>query len=189
MARLIVWNVITLDGLFEGREKWDLEWHNAVWGDELEELSLTQLRSAGMLIFGRVTYEGMARYWQTAAGEVAQLMNAMPKIVFSSTLGSADWNNTRLIKTPAANEVSKLKARPGKDMLIFGSADLTSSLLRAGLIDEFRFCLTPLVLGAGTPFFKPAEEKVTMRLIEARALQSGGVILRYEGIKNESRQG
>jgi dihydrofolate reductase len=70
MSRLIMWNLVTLDGYFEGAKNWDLEWHESFWGPELEELSLVQLRKADRLIFGRVTYEGMAAYWKTAQGEV-----------------------------------------------------------------------------------------------------------------------
>ena len=182
MARLILWNLVTLEGYFDGPKGWDLDWHNLVWGEELEELSLTQLRSAGMLLFGRVTYEGMARYWTTAEGEgdVAQLMNTIPKLVFSTTLAGAEWNNTRLVKSDAAREVATLKAQAGKDMFLFGSAILASSLMVGGLIDEYRLCLVPVVLGGGRPLFKPGVGLPPLRLLESRSLKSGGVILRYE---------
>jgi dihydrofolate reductase len=180
MSRLILWNLVTLDGFFEGEKSWDLDWHNLVWGEELEELSLTQLQSARMLLFGRVTYEGMAQYWATAEGKVAQLMNSLPKLVFSRTLTHADWHNTRLVKSDAVQEVAALKTRPGEDMFVFGSAVLASFLMPSGLIDEYRLCLVPAVLGKGNPLFKPTPQPVAMRLLEARALKSGGVILRYE---------
>ena len=86
MRKLIMWNVITLDGCFEGEKKWDLSFHNKVWGPELQELGLEQLRNADFLVFGRVTYEGMAAYWKKAEGEnneTARLMNSIPKLVFS----------------------------------------------------------------------------------------------------------
>src|ERR1700739_4646033 len=79
MSRLIMWNLLSLDGFFEGVKSWDLDFHQSVWGDELERLSLEQLRSADRLLFGRVTYEGMAAYWQTAKGEGADFMNRPPK--------------------------------------------------------------------------------------------------------------
>lgn len=90
-----MWNVMTLDGYFEGTQNWDLSFHNLIWGQELEKLSIEQLKSADYLIFGRVTYEGMAAYWtkaeaETAEQEVAKLMNSIPKLVFSKTLKSAD---------------------------------------------------------------------------------------------------
>ena len=177
-----MWNLVTLDGFFEGPDKWSLDWHDIAWGDELKELSLAQLRSASMLMFGRVTYEGMANHWPTAKGEVAHLMNSLPKVVFSTTLDRADWNNTRLLKGNPVEEVPKLKADATQDIFLFGSATLASSLMPEGLIDEYRLCCTPLVLGKGSPLFKPSADSTRMRLLDARPLKSGAVILRYEPI-------
>ncbi len=98
MRKLIMWNLVTLDGCFEGEKPWDLAWHELVWGEELEQLSIEQLRSADMLVFGRATYEGMAAYWTTAQGEIADYMNSLPKVVCSRSLHTADWNNSILIK-------------------------------------------------------------------------------------------
>jgi len=180
MRRLIMWNLVSLDGFFEGAKSWDLGWHESVWGDELERLSIDQLKSADMLLFGRVTYEGMAGYWSSAKGEIADRMNNIRKVVFSRTLEKASWNNTKLVKGNAAEEVAKLKEQNGKDLFIFGSANLSSTLMRHHLIDEYRLCLAPIVLGAGTPLFKASPETMKLKLIEARPLKSGGVILRYD---------
>ena len=109
MRKLIMWNLVSLDGYFEGAKSWDLGWHESVLGDELERLSIDQLKSADMLLFGRVTYEGMAGYWPSAKGEVADRMNNIRKVVFSRTLEKASWNNTKLVKGNAAEEVAKLK--------------------------------------------------------------------------------
>jgi len=177
--QLIMWNVISLDGLFEGAKKWDLAFHEYVWGEELEQLSLEQLASADTLVFGRVTYDGMASYWQTEEGEVASKMNSIGKLVFSRTLDKAEWNNTRLVKGKAEDELRKLKELPGKNMFIFGSAELSASLTRAGLIDEYRLCVAPVVLGSGTPLFKSSSEQLKLKLVEAKPLRTGGVILRY----------
>ena len=179
MRKLIMWNMVTLDGFFEGPKKWDIDWHNYVWGDELRQFSIEQSKSVGMLLFGRVTYEGMASYWTSATGEIADFMNGIPKIVFSRTLTEAAWKNTRLVKENAAEEVARLKQQPGKDLFVFGSADLSSTFTRHGLFDEYRLGLTPIVLGAWTPLFKPGPE-VKMSLVETRPLRSGCVILRYE---------
>ncbi|HET8580009.1 MAG TPA: dihydrofolate reductase family protein [Nitrospiraceae bacterium] len=181
MRRLIMWNMVTLDGFFEGPKKWDIDWHNYVWGDELEQFSIEQSKSVGMLLFGRVTYEGMAGYWTTATGEVADFMNSIPKVVFSRTLDKAEWNNTRLVREHAVEEIAKLKQQPGKDLFVFGSADLSSTFTKHGLFDEYRLGLTPVVLGAGTPLFKPGPE-LRMNLAETRLLKSGCVILRYETV-------
>jgi dihydrofolate reductase len=185
MARLIMWNLITLDGLFEGAEKWDLHHHQYVWGDELEQFSIEQASEAEAVLFGRVTYEGMAAYWSSAIGRVAGIMNSIPKIVFSKTLASADWNNTRLVRRRAEEEVAELRRRPGKDLLVFGSAELCDGLLRADLFDEIRLCVVPVVLGEGTPLFKRGPER-RMELLEVRRLRSGAAIHSYRVAGAES---
>jgi dihydrofolate reductase len=100
--------------------------------------------------------------------------------VFSRTLESADWDNSRLVKTNAEQEVARLKQQPGKDLFIFGSADFSSALMKAGLIDEYRLGLNPILLGGGNPLFKPMPERMRMKLLEARPLESGCLILRYQ---------
>jgi len=180
MRKLIMWNMVTLDGFFEGPKSWDIDWHEYVWGDELEQLSIDQSKSIGILLFGRVTYQGMASYWSTAHGEIADFMNSVPKIVFSTTLERAEWKNTRLVKKNAAKEVARLKQEPGKDLFIFGSANLSSTLMRDGLIDEYRLGLTPVILGEGNPLFKLSPERMKLTLVEARPLKAGCVILRYQ---------
>ena len=180
MRKLIMWNMVTLDGLFEGPKKWDLDWHNYVWGDELEQMSIGQLKAADMLLFGRVTYEGMASYWPSAQGETAELMNGIAKVVFSRTLDRAEWGNTQLVKADAEQVVTRLKQQSGRDMLIFGSANLSAQLMEKGLIDEYRLGMNPLVLGSGNPLFKPSGHMLRMKLLEARPLKSGCVILRYQ---------
>jgi len=179
MRKVIMWNLVTLDGYFEGPKPWDIVWHEIVWGDELERLSIEQANDAGMLLFGRVTYEGMASYWPSQKGEIADFMNAIPKVVFSRTLERADWKNTKLVRWKAEEEVPKLKQQPGKDLFIFGSANLCSTLTRHGLIDEYRLGLVPVVLGRGNPLFKSSEDRIRLQLVEARPLKSGCVILRY----------
>jgi dihydrofolate reductase len=180
MKKLIMWNMITLDGFFEGRKSWEIDWHETGWGDELEQFSIEQLKSADMILFGRITYQGMANYWSTADGEVAELMNAIPKAVFSRTLEKADWNHTQLIKGNAEEEVARLKQLPGKDILLFGSANLAATLMQNGLIDEYRLGVNPIILGGGNPLFKPSPNRMKMKLLEARPLKSGCVFLRYQ---------
>jgi dihydrofolate reductase len=178
--KLIMWNLVTLDGFFERVEKWTLDWHQHVWGEELERLSVEQLHSAKMLVFGRVTYEGMAAYWQTSEGEVADLMNKLPKVVFSRTLEKADWANTTLIREDAATAMPELKRQLDGDAFVFGSADLSHTLMEHGLFDEYRIAVVPVILGSGNPLFKRGLKEQKLRLIDARTLTSGGVILRYE---------
>ncbi|MGH7606191.1 MAG: dihydrofolate reductase family protein, partial [Gemmatimonadales bacterium] len=107
MRRLVMWNVQTLDGCFEGKEPWDLAFHEAAWGEELQQFSLEQANEVGTLLYGRATYEGMAKYWTTATGPTADFMNEVPKVVFSRTLDAATWKNSRLVRRDAADEVAE----------------------------------------------------------------------------------
>jgi len=178
MAKLIVWNILSLDGYFEGEAKWDLSMHEFVWGPELEKLSDEIGEKAAALVFGRVTYEGMRDYWTAATTEpstVTTYMNALPKIVASRTQTTSEWNNTRMT-SDIEGEIARLRRESAKDLYIFGSADLTHSLLTAGLVDELMLCYAPLAIGKGNPFFK---DRIKVDLIEARGLSNGGVIVRY----------
>ena len=177
MAKLIMWNLMTLDGFVEGPNR-DISWHEDVWGEDLERLSIEQLHAAGGLLFGRVTYELMANHWPNAAGEVADFMNATPKYVFSRTLQQSGWNNTRMFAADAVDTVTQLKRDAAKDIFLFGSADLASHLIPHGLIDEFRIAVNPIILGGGTPLFKPGE-RIKLKLLDSRAHSTGAVILRY----------
>jgi dihydrofolate reductase len=174
-----MWNVITLDGYFEGNQKWDLTFHNVVWGQELEKLSIEQLHSADYLVFGRVTYEGMAAYWTNAEGEIADLMNRIPKLVFSKTLKLADWNNTTLISENATDEIKKLKVKGGKDLYVFGSANLSETFIRDNLFDEYRIGIAPVILGSGRPLFRQGFSPKNLSLVSTHQLLTGGVILKY----------
>jgi len=178
MARLIMWNLMTLDGFVEGPNR-DISWHSDVWGEELEQLGIEQGKSAGGLMFGRVTYELMANHWPNEKGEVADFMNALPKYVFSRTLKTSGWNNTQLFGADVRDTVTKLKHENTGNILLFGSADLAASLMAHGLIDEFRIALNPILLGGGTPLFKPGDG-MKLKLLDSRTLSTGVVILRYE---------
>ena len=187
MRKLIMWNIATLDGYFEGEKNWDLSFHNAIWGPELEKLSHEQLHSADYLIFGRVTYEGMAAYWTKAEGEnneTAKLMNSIPKLVFSNTLKDVDpiaigWNNTTLIKKNASAEISRLKAEGDGDLYLFGSADLASTFINDDLFDEYRIGIAPVILGSGRPLFKKGISSRNLSVVSTQQLSSGGVVLRF----------
>lgn len=174
-----MWNIMTLDGYFEGDQKWDLSFHDLVWGPELEQFSLEQLHAADYLVFGRVTYEGMADYWSKATGQIADLMNSIPKLVFSRTLTSADWNNSTLIRENASTEISRLKAEGEKDMYLFGSADLAETFINDHLFDEYRIGVAPVILGSGTPLFRHGIASENLSLTASQPLQKGGVVLRY----------
>lgn len=183
MRKLIMWNIITLDGFFEGNQLWDLSCHNLIWGDELEKLSIEQLNAADYLVFGRVTYEGMAAYWREAKGEIADLMNKIPKLVFSKSLQTVDWNNATLIKNDASSAISKLKAEGGKDMYVFGSANLSETFINNNLFDEYRIGIAPVILGKGRPLFREGASTLNLTLVSTQQLLTGGVVLKYASKK------
>lgn len=184
MRKLIMWNIITLDGYFEGSQNWDLTFHEVVWGPELKKMSIEQLKSADYLVFGRVTYEGMAAHWTKAKGEIADLMNEIPKLVFSKTLNSVDWNNSTLIKENASAEISTLKAQNGGDMYVFGSADLSETFINDNLFDEYRIGIAPVILGSGRPLFRQGMPQRILNLVSTQQLATGGVVLKYAKVKS-----
>jgi dihydrofolate reductase len=179
MRKLIMWNIITLDGYFEGKQNWDLSFHEVVWGPELEKLSLEQLHSADYLVFGRVTYDGMAAYWTKEEGEIADLMNKLPKLIFSKTLKSVDWTNSTLIKENASAEISKLKAQGNGDMYVFGSAVLSETFINDNLFDEYRIGIAPVILGSGRPLFRQGISSQNLSLISTLQLSNSGVVLKF----------
>lgn len=177
MRKLIMWNLITLDGYFEGEKNWDLSFHELVWGEELEKFSIEQLDRADYLVFGRVTYQGMADYWKNEKGEIADRMNSISKLVLSRDLPTADWKNTRILRD--VEEIRKLKGEGSGDMYVFGSANLSESLIAADLFDEYRICVAPVILGKGRPLFKPGQGSKKLNLLGAQQLRTGGAVLKY----------
>jgi dihydrofolate reductase len=162
---------------------------------EIKEYAIDLLSKVDALLFGRVTYQLMADYWPAAATnpstpksdlEIADKMNNLPKIVFSKTLQEVKWNNSRLVKENIAEEISKMKQQPGKDMVIFGSGSIVSTLMQHGLIDEYRIIVNPVVLGNGNPLFKGINGKHNLKLLRTRVFSSGVVILYYEPAQTSS---
>lgn len=184
MAKLIVFNLITLDGFFEGPNH-DISWHNV--DDEFNELAIENLNSISGLLFGRVTYQLMASYWTTKQAIendplVAAKMNSLPKFVISKTLDKVEWNNSKLIKENITDEIQKLKRGSEKDLNIFGSGILTSYLAKQGLIDEHRVIINPIILGKGNPLYKNINEKINLKLIKTKTFKNGNVLLYYQPI-------
>jgi len=182
LRKLILFNLVTLDGFFAGPDG-DISWHNV--DEEFNEFAIQQLDTIGALLFGRVTYEVMASYWPTPIAleddpVVAGKMNSLPKFVFSRTLEKVYWQNTRLVNENAPDEVSRLKEEPGKDLFIFGSADLASTFTQYGLIDEYRIMVNPVVLGQGAPLFPELNQSLHLKLLNARVFSSGNVLLYYQ---------
>jgi dihydrofolate reductase len=183
MRKLIVFNNISLDGYFTDRDG-DMSWaHNqdAEWNAFTQE----NAGGGGELVFGRKTYDLMASFWPTQQAaqlmpEVASNMNQLPKIVFSKSLASVMWNNTRLMNGDVAEDTRKLKKEPGPNLIIMGSGSIVSQLAQAGLIDEFQIVVHPRVLGAGRTLFEGGKEKLDLTLTDTRTFKNGNVLLSYQ---------
>jgi dihydrofolate reductase len=181
MRKIIWFNLVSLDGFFEGPAQ-DISWHNV--DEEFNEFAIEQTDAIQTLLFGRVTYEMMAGYWPTQQAladdpVVAKQMNSREKIVFSKTLKAAAWNNTKLVRGDAVEEVAHLKQQEGGDMAVFGSGKLGNKLLEAGLIDEIRLLVNPLLLHKGRPMFEDGGKPIKLILIGTRAFANGNVLLNY----------
>jgi dihydrofolate reductase len=184
MRKIIYSMLISLDGYVESPGG-DISWTGP--DDEVHAFINDQSRDLGGSLYGRRLYENMAAYWPTAGQnpddpevevDFARTWLALPKYVFSKTLDTVAWNST-LVTGDLETEVRKIKQQEGGDLDV-GGATLAGSLLRLGLIDEFRIFVHPVVVGAGKPFFPPLDRQVRTRLLDTRAFDSGIVYLRYE---------
>ena len=181
MRKLLSFMVMTLDGYHEGPNH-EFDWPNV--DDEFNDFAISQLNDIDTLIFGRATYEGMASYWPTPAAleddrVIADRMNNIPKVVFSSSLESADWQNTRLVSGDVAGAITELKQQSGKNLAVFGSSTLTVSLIDEGLVEELRVMVHPILLGAGKSLFSALHRRVPVKLERTTVFSSGNVLLHY----------
>ena len=178
--RKLFWQVsVTLDGFMEGPTR-ELDHTAGVEDPDFDRYATEMLNSIDAMLLGRRTYQVFEGYWPSATGPDAERMNELAKVVFSKTLEKVEWNNSRLVRENIAEEVGRLKDEPGKDLALFGSADLASTLIRLGLIDEYRIFVTPFVLGGGTPMFKGISDGIALKLLNATTWSSGTVALFYE---------
>jgi dihydrofolate reductase len=154
-----------------------------------------QLGEIDTILAGRVTYEGMAGHWPQAAGDpgsslqeqaFAERMNKLPKVIFSRTLEKAEWNNSRIVKDNIPEEILRMKQEAGKDMIIWGGAGIVSTFVKLGLIDEYRFCIAPVIIGRGMPFSKEVRKNMSLRLVKAKTFSNGVLLLYYRPEKNNA---
>ena len=185
MRKIIVSEFVTLDGVMEdpgGADKferggWAFQFERGPEGDKFK---LDETLSAEALLLGRVTYEGFAAAWPSRTGEFADKMNSMPKYVVSSRLAGPRWNNTMLINGNVEEEVSKLKAMPGGDILVAGSGGLVNTLMQHELVDVLRLMVYPVILGKGKRLFNDGLAKLPLRLEQAISTGAGILALIYE---------
>jgi dihydrofolate reductase len=184
MRKIIVSQFVTVDGVIQGpgnepgsdRAGWAFRFNR---GEDGNVFKLKEVKAAGGLLLGRVTYEGFASAWPQMHDEVgfAEKMNGMPKYVVSTTLRETTWNNTTVIEGDVAAEIEALKQRPGGDILVNGSGQLVSFLAEHDLVDEYRLMTFPIVLGRGQRLFGDTVQPVALHLVEARPVGPDGVVI------------
>ena len=175
--------MVSLDGFIEDANK-KIDWH--VWDKEMDKYMNGFLDKIDIILLGRVAYQLMESYWPTAEAEdslITEKMNTLQKIVFSKTLKEAHWNNTTVIRENITEEIARLKQLPGKNLVIFGGADIISTFMRLSLFDEFHIIVNPVVLGSGTPLFKNIDDKQNLRLLKTHSFKCGNTVLSYEPLK------
>jgi dihydrofolate reductase len=182
MQNLSAFITTSLDGYFadsSGDMSWahksDPEWLDFVSGNASQ---------GGMLLFGRVTYELMIKYWPTPMAKqqnpvVAEGMNSAQKVVFSRTLNEATWQNTKLVKSDLPGEVRKLKQQSGNGMCILGSGAIITQLAEERLIDDLQVVVSPIILGKGRTPFETAKQRLPIKLQKTRSFTNGNVVLYY----------
>ncbi|MES2656370.1 MAG: dihydrofolate reductase family protein [Bacteroidota bacterium] len=185
MRKIIAAINMTLDGFCN---------HDAdgmIVGDEIHEHYNELLRNAGVLLYGRKTYQLMESYWPTivkeptgnkATDDFAVLIDNIDKIVFSRTLERVDWKNSTLKREIIKEEILALKQQAGKNICA-GSPSLIVALTELGLVDEYQLCIQPVILGKGLPLFKNITDSVSLKFLHTKTFDSGPVILYYETVK------
>lgn len=184
MRKIIQWVMASVDGYIDGPNG-EFDW--ASLSPQLGEYAERLHERADTLLFGRGVWDMMASYWPNVESisddehdlKFAPIWLETPKIVFSRTLEKADWN-TRVISDNLSEEVAALKRQPGKDMLLSGGSGLPAALTALGLIDEYHIAVQPVVLGGGKPLFREPEQRLNLRLVDARPVDSRVVILHYQ---------
>jgi dihydrofolate reductase len=181
MRKLVVSAWITLDGVFDADTM--PQWY-APFDSEARQTYIREgILACDTLLFGRTTYEMLAPYWSSLHENemgVAAKLNSAPKYVVSASLKKADWNNTTIIGKDVIAEITRLKEQPGREIQIEGSALLVQSLMKANLIDEYRFLIHPIIAGKGKRFFKEGMTTAALKLIKTQPLDKGVMVLYYE---------
>jgi dihydrofolate reductase len=170
---------VSLDGVVESPEKWHFPYFN----DEMGEAVGAAMAASDAMLLGRVTYQEFAAYWPGVSSEdqpFAAHMNDTQKYVVSTSLENADdWQNSTLIKENVAEEISRLKRQPGKDIAITGSGTLVNSLLQEGLLDELGLFVHPIVVGSGKRLFEGGGDPKGLELVNSQTFGTGVLYLTY----------
>jgi dihydrofolate reductase len=178
--RLVLYMSMSLDG-FAARRDGTMDWLGDAqrFGAQRQRAVAELLGQTGLLVLGARAGVEMARAWPGSHSPTGELMNATPKVVYSSTLGTVEWTNARVSDRPVEQEVPELKRRPGKDIVVFGGASFARSLAAHGLIDEYRINVQPVVLGDGLPLLHGLPEPLALELVSSTAWADGPITQTY----------
>ena len=176
--RLVATEYVSLDGVFEEPGRWSHPFFN----EEAMRFKAEELENADAQLLGRKTYEGFAKAWPTmeGTGDFGVKMNTMPKYVVTSTLDKLEWSGSVPVRGDVVAEVRKLKEKPGRDILLAGSAQLFNALMRANVIDVYRLMVHPIVLGAGAMLFDESGVRRELELVDMKKFTTGIVVLELE---------
>jgi dihydrofolate reductase len=177
MRKVVAVEFVSLDGVMESPEEWAFSYSN----DEMEEANASGMAASDAMLLGRVTYEQMAAYWSSQSGGVPMVdyLNSVPKFVVSTSLETVEWQNSTLIGGDVAEEITRLKQQPGKDIAILGSGILVRSLLQDELLDELRLIIHPIVLGSGKRLFEDGGYQQALELVDSKIFGTGVLYLTY----------
>lgn len=189
MRKVIATINMTLDGFCD---------HTAgyVAGEELHCHYADLLNNAGVILYGRTTYQLM-QFWQTllqnpseekSMNDFAISIDRIPKLVFSNTLKDTGWDSVKLADRPLDETVLELKQQTGKDILV-GSRSLIVQLLNSNLIDEFQICIHPVIEGKGLPLFDQIKDRIVFKLVKTKSLSSGATVFYYEPAQEKTTNG
>ena len=177
MGKIVNSTFVSIDGVINHMEAW----HFAYINEETEQIALEQLQGSEALLMGRHTYEAYASAWPQRDGVLADRINGMPKYVASTTLDTADWNDTTVIKGDLVAEVAKLKQQGG-DILMHGFGPVANTLITNGLLDVLHLWVHPHFAGVGGPgdLLLNQGNNTPLELLGTRVLKSGVVLLSYQ---------
>jgi dihydrofolate reductase len=180
MRKLWVKEWMTLDGVFDA-DTMDHWWH-PYDNHERQQYILEEYSKADTYLLGRATYEMLWPYWstQTTGDGPGPVLNRMHKCVVSTTLTTAPWKESTIIRENVVEEIANLKRQPGKEIVIDGSASLVRSLMGTDLIDEYRLLVQPFIVGRGRRFFPDGTPHARLRLVDCKPLSCGALALTYQ---------
>jgi dihydrofolate reductase len=180
MRKVVASEFVSLDGVVESPDKWHFPYFNDEMGDAIG----AAMAASDAMLMGRVLYEEWAAYWPNQDPDenpVAARMNGVRKYVVSTTLEEPlEWQNSTLIGDNVAEQISRLKEQPGKDISISGSPTLVRSLLQDGLLDELRLMVHPIVVGSGKRLFEDGGDQKALQLVDSKTFSTGVLYLTYQ---------